>query len=209
MLQLAEKRYSGKYPSYCENVRPRKFWCWGRALSCGLSKRKGSCNPAWIGISQSSVPPHAYCWYSPQYPHLQSCSMTLLEMLNITPHAENLAASRTGDNLIIIVVDLRADDATLSSTLHYWVSFVQHQRFKKLSFIIVGSHSDLISNDCLVEKGRFLHNFPISGKVRHFMLDCRKPRSTSGFQRQISALARLSPLCKLSIGACKLTFGLI
>ncbi len=36
---------------------------------------------------------------------------------------ESLASPRKGDNIFVVVVDLREDNATIETTLHYWFSF--------------------------------------------------------------------------------------
>ena len=40
---------------------------------------------------------------------------------------ENIASSRKGDNIFIIVIDLREENT--KSILHYWHSFIHHQQF--------------------------------------------------------------------------------
>ena len=47
---------------------------------------------------------------------------------------ENLASSRKGDNIFIVVADLRKDVMTMEKLLHYWFSFIQHQKFSEKPF---------------------------------------------------------------------------
>ena len=58
---------------------------------------------------------------------------------------ENLASSKKGENIFIIIVDLREDIVKIENILHYWVSFIQHQNFMSIvkNILIIGSHSDL------------------------------------------------------------------
>jgi hypothetical protein len=66
---------------------------------------------------------------------------------------ENLTSSN-GDNLFIIVVNLTEDALRIINTLNYWLSFIQHQNFSsfKRSVFIIGSHSDLLSNEKVDEQ---------------------------------------------------------
>ena len=104
---------------------------------------------------------------------------------------ESLASSKTGDNLIVIVVDLMKDG--VSNTLRYWFSFVQMQKFqRKLSLILIGSHSDLLSKEQILDGKKLFSKFSSNlnvEKVEHFLLDCRKPgsRKVSDFQNTLSS----------------------
>ena len=128
---------------------------------------------------------------------------------------ENLASSKIGDNLIIIVVDMTNDD--VKRTLHYWFSFIQCQRFRtKFSLFIVGSHSDLLTKNQISEQGQVLQNFYASiqsnsavKSVASFLLDCCKPGSKEmvEFQKRISTWANSSSQHTLSDNA-KLLLGL-
>ena len=95
---------------------------------------------------------------------------------------ENLASSKIGDNLIIIVVNMTDDD--VKGTLHYWFSFIQCQRFlANFSLFIVGSHSDLLTKDHILEQAQVLQKFCTSIQsnsavkdVKSMTLDCCKVR---------------------------------
>ena len=212
MLKLAEKRYSGEDPLARLFVLGNPGA--GKSSLVQSLKTEGGFQSL-IGISESSVPPHT-AGIVPSIHHSKHYGRVMFYDFAGDPeyyssHAalENLASSKTGDNIIIIVVDLRADDVTINTSLRYWVSFIQHQRVKsKLSFVIVGSHSDLISNRRLAIQKKILEDAPISNKLGCFVLDCRKPRSMSSLQQQISAITSLSPRCRLSSDA-SLLLGLL
>ena len=129
---------------------------------------------------------------------------------------ENLASSNIGDNLIMIVVNMTDDD--VKGTLHYWFSFIQCQRFlEKFSLFIVGSHSDLLTKDCISEKAQVLHQFCTSIQsnsavkdVKSMTLDCCKPRSKemAEIRKEISTWASDSPQHTLSDNA-SLLLGLL
>ena len=129
---------------------------------------------------------------------------------------ENLASSKIGDNLIMIVVNMTDDD--VKGTLHYWFSFIQCQRFlAKFSLFIVGSHSDLLTKDCISEQAQVLHQFCTSIRsnsavkdVKSMTLDCCKPRSKemAEIQKEISTWASDSPQHSLSDNA-SLLLGLL
>ena len=115
---------------------------------------------------------------------------------------ENLACTSKGDNIFIIMVDLREDSHKISCLLNYWVSFIQYQLFKerKPHLVILGSHLDLVMNDKVHEFKKIGENnsFEISGC---FMLDCCKPRSkeVSSIVKHITTLVRDSPRYSLSV----------
>ena len=47
---------------------------------------------------------------------------------------ENFASTCKGDNIFIIVVDLRDDNEIIKSVLFYWLSFIKHQKFNQSPF---------------------------------------------------------------------------
>ena len=122
---------------------------------------------------------------------------------------ENIASSRKGYNIFIIVVDFREDIPTIRNSLHYWCSFVRHQKFcGNNNIIIIGSHSDLVVEEKIEEREKIFRYFlkKNSGPEHvneHFKLDCRKPRSKElkMIQDNIISLTQQSPRCKLSLHA--------
>ena len=122
---------------------------------------------------------------------------------------ENIASSRKGDNIFIIVVDLREDIPTIRNSLHYWFSFVQHRKFcGNNNIIIIGSHSDIVVKEKILEGEKIFQDFfeNISELVHeneYFKLDCRKPKSKElkMIQDNIIRLTQKSPRYSLSADA--------
>ena len=122
---------------------------------------------------------------------------------------ENIASSRKGDNIFIIVVDLRKDIPTIRNSLHYWFSFVQHQKFcGNNNIIIIGSHSDLVVKEKIEESEKLFRYFLQNNsgpeyKNEYFKLDCRKPKSKDlkMIQDNIISLTQKSPRYSLSLDA--------
>ena len=121
---------------------------------------------------------------------------------------ENLVSLRNGDNIFVIVADLRKGFDESRLAVCYWFSFIQHQKFgiRKSSFILIGSHLDQISSDRM-EEGRKVfeglrENFNLY-KFTYFMLDCCQPKSNKivEVQSEISRITRGSPCYKLSLHA--------
>ena len=122
---------------------------------------------------------------------------------------ENIASSRKGDNIFIIVVDLREDVPTIRNSLHYWFSFVQHRKFcGNSNIIIIGSHSDLVAKEKIQEGEKmfqyfFENNSKLVPENEYFKLDCRKPKSKElkMIQDNIISLTQKSPRYSLSSNA--------
>ena len=118
---------------------------------------------------------------------------------------ENIASSRKGDNIFIIFVDLREDIPTIRNSLHYWFSFVQHQKFRgNNSIIIIGSHSDLVVKENIEEREKMLQYFcGPENENEYFKLDCCKPKSKQlkVIQDRIVSYTKYSPCHKLSLNA--------
>ena len=129
---------------------------------------------------------------------------------------ENIASSRKGDNIFIIVVDLREDVPTIRNSLHYWFSFVKHQKFYgNNNIIIIGSHSDLVVKEKIEEREKmfryfFENNSELVHENEYFKLDCRKPKSKElkMIQDNIISLTQKSPRYSLSLDA-NLLLGLL
>ena len=122
---------------------------------------------------------------------------------------ENIASSRKGDNIFIIVVDLREDVPTIRNSLHYWFSFVQHRKFcGNNNIIIIGSHSDLVAKEKIQDGEKmfryfFENNSELVHENEYFKLDCRKPKSKElkMIQDNIISLTQKSPRYSLSTDA--------
>ena len=124
---------------------------------------------------------------------------------------ENLASSSKGDNIFILVVDLREDEVRIESILHYWVAFIQQQNFTSTAknILIIGSHSDLPTKEKVDEKRETIKHFSKSVQsleIDYFTLDCRKPRSKQleEIRGKITHLTKDSPRYVLSPSASAL-----
>ena len=128
---------------------------------------------------------------------------------------ENLVSSKKGDNIFIIVVDLRDENIKIREILYYWLLFIQHQNLgKEPCLIIIGSHSDKIARDKVEDKRIELEKFydkiqPGHGvlhKVAHFILDCRNPKHKhlGDIQKLIASFTKSSPHYTLSLVASTL-----
>ena len=123
---------------------------------------------------------------------------------------ENLVSSKKGDNIFIIVVDLREENIKLREILYYWLLFIQHQNFgwKEPFLIIIGSHSDNVTQEKVKEKimelQKFCHKIQpghgVLHKVAHFILDCRNPKHQhlGDIQKLIASFIKDSPRHTLS-----------
>ena len=154
-------------------------------------------------VSESSVPTHT-AGIIPSF-HLSKIYGRVLffdfagDAEYYSSHAailESLASSKKGNNIFIVVVNLSEDNITIESTLHYWFSFIEYQKFCNFSFVVVGSHLDSYVKDIddVTAKSSILEKFcgVVQSKVHksnYFMLDCRNPRSSqiAEFKRLISS----------------------
>ena len=115
---------------------------------------------------------------------------------------ENLASSK-GDNIFIIVVNLKDDILAVRNTLHYWLSFIGCQCGSK-NLIAIGSHSDLLPKetaDKKIQKISAIHSEQVD--MDYFTLNCCKPRSMefTDIKSKIVQLTKDSPRYKLSFEA--------
>ena len=128
---------------------------------------------------------------------------------------ENLVSSKKGDNIFMIVVDLREDSIKIREILYYWFLFIQHQNLGKEPFlIIIGSHSDKVTREKVEDKRTELQKFcdkiqPGHGvlhKVVHFILDCRNPKHKhlGDIKELIASFTKDSPRHTLSLYASTL-----
>ena len=119
---------------------------------------------------------------------------------------ENLAPSSKGDNIFIIVVDLRQDYDKIQNILHFWLSFIRNLKFRgsEPSLIVAGSHVDLITKRMIRRKKMMISSFcEISGfhKIAFSSLDCRKPGSKHVIQKEIVDIIKHSPRYKIPFDA--------
>ena len=224
LLELAKKRHSGEKPITRLFVIGNPGA--GKSSLVESQRREGffqTLKP----VSESSVPPHTAGIVPSIHASKHYGRVMFYDFAGdpeyYSSHAailENLAFTKVGDNLIVIVVDLTATAVTIDTTLEYWLSFIEHQKFKaKIKLAIVGSHSDLLPKNQVGTKKAILEKsvrpYPFIEEVRCFMLDCRKPRSEGMvlLQRQIymwttmSAQYRLSEKATLLLGLLEKDFS--
>ena len=176
-------------------------------------KREGYFESFWR-VSESTVPPHTAgivpsIYISKHYGRVQFYDFAG-DPEYYSSHAailENLASSRNGDNIFILVTDLREDDSVIENTLHYWFTFIKHQKFKnEPSLIMIGSHSDLVTQEILTLKNEFLKSLLYTSEMQstgYFMLDCCKPgsKNISEVQSKFTNLTCKSRRYRLSFEA--------
>ena len=115
---------------------------------------------------------------------------------------ENLASSK-GDNIFIIVVDLREDILTMRNNLQYWLSFTGYQCGSK-NLLVIGSHLDLLTEDRADKKIKNISAIQSDQvEMNYFTLNCCKPRSEEleEIKNKIVQLTKDSPKHKLSTEA--------
>ena len=218
MLGLAKSRYSGEYPVTRLFVLGNPGA--GKSTLVESFKTEGFLRSFWGEIPESSVTPHTPGIIPTVYLNKHYGRVLLYDFAGdpeyYSSHAailENLVSSKSGNNLMIIVVDLRGDEEAIEEILHYWVAFVKFQRCAtKLSLLIVGSHSDSIPLGQMGEKIGVLEKFAgansLQAEAGYFTLDCRKPKNMTSLQNQITVLTSQSPQCSLSENA-SLLWGLL
>ena len=182
----------------------------GKSSFIATLKREGFLESLWR-VSESSVPPHTAGIVSSIHTSKHYGRVLFYDFAGdaeyYSSHAailENLACTSKGDNIFIIVVDLREDSHKISCLLNYWVSFIQCQLFKerKPHLIILGSHLDLVKGDIMREfekSCKTVKNGDLK-QSRHFMLDCCKPKSkeVNAVVQHIATLVKDSPRYSLS-----------
>ena len=166
-------------------------------------------------VSESSVPPHTAGIVPSIHTSKHYGRVLFYDFAGsaeyYSSHAailENLASSRKGDNVFLVVIDMREEMAEIKKTFHYWLSFIQHQQFRgqKPRLIVVGSHSDLLTEDVAKARGKEFQMFydRIDTEAVQlsplFMVDCCKPRSKkiAEIQTLMNQLTKDSPRFKLS-----------
>ena len=194
----------------------------GKSSFVETMKREGFLESFWR-VSESSVPLHTAGIVPSIYVSKHYGRVLFYDFAGdpeyYSSHAailENIASSRKGDNIFIIVVNLREDIPTIRNSLHYWFSFVQHQKFcGNNNIIIIGSHSDLVVKEKIEEREKvfqyfFKNNYGPDHKNEYFKLDCCKPKSKElkMIQDRIVGQTQNSPRYKLSLDA-NLLLGLL
>ena len=182
----------------------------GKSSFIASLKREGFFESLWR-VSESSVPPHT-AGIVPSIHTSKHYGRVLFydfagDAEYYSSHAailENLACTSKGDNIFIIVVDLREDSHKISCLFNYWVSFIQYQLFKerKPQLVILGSHLDLVKGDKVHEFEKQCERAK-NGDLKQFgcfVLDCCNPKSKElkSVIQHIATLVKKSPHYKLS-----------
>ena len=172
-------------------------------------------------VSESSVPPHT-AGIVPSIHTSKHYGRVLFydfagDAEYYSSHAailENLASSRKGDNVFLLVIDMQDKIDEMKKIFHYWLLFIQHQQFhgQKPRLIVVGSHLDLLTEDMVETRGKELQMFCANIDTKAvelsalFMLDCCRPRSKqiTEIQTLMSKMTVDSPRIKLSLQASTL-----
>ena len=213
MQECAKRRYSDA--QHITRLFITGFSGAGKSSLVESLKREGILDYFWK-VSESTVPPHTAgiipsTHISKYYGRVQFYDFAGNPEY-YSSHAailENLAFLTKGDNIFLIVIDLRDDDA-IEKALHYWYTFMQYQKFKERpSLIVIGSHSDLVTKSVLTKNSRVIQQFLKNISPRkvkstaHFMLDCCQPRSRGigKVQKQLINLTSKSPRYSLSFEA--------
>ena len=210
--RLAQKRYSLPEPITRAFVVGNPGA--GKSSFVETLKREGFLD-SFKRVSESSVPPHT-AGIVPSIHTSKHYGRVLFydfagDAEYYSSHAailENLASSRKGINIFVLVIDMREEISEIKKTFHYWLSFIQHQKFhcQKPHLIVVGSHLDLLTEDVAKARGKEFQMFydSIDSEAVQmsalFLLDCCKPRSKqfTEIQTLMSKLAKDSPHFKLS-----------
>ena len=189
----------------------------GKSSFIETLKREGFFDWIWR-VSESSVPPHT-AGIVPSIHTSKHYGRVLFydfagDAEYYSSHAailENLASSRKGDNVFLLVIDINDKMAQIKKIFHYWLSFIHHQQFywQKPRLIVVGSHLDLLTKDVANARGKEFQIFYDSIDTEAvqmsalFMLDCCKPRSKqiADFQTIMNKLTKHSPRIELSFQA--------
>ena len=133
---------------------------------------------------------------------------------------ENITSSNKGDNIFIIIVDMREDNTKIRNNLHYWFSFIQYQKSDTNKIVFIGSHSDVVVKEDIERREKvfecFFENAYGAGHEKEvFKLDCCKPKTKElkMIQNKIVDLTRNSPRYRLSnpastlLGLLEMDFG--
>ena len=170
-------------------------------------------------VSESSVPPHTAGIVPSIYTSKLYGRVLFYDFAGdpeyYSSHAailENLASSTKGENIFLLVIDLREDVLKVRNIMDYWISFIEHQKFfiTKKTLLIIGSHSDLLTNATVDEKKEVFGKFCKNTEISYFTLNCCKPRSRNlqGIKSRIMDLTKDSPRYKLTPEA-SLLLGLL
>ena len=206
IMQQAKKKYSNA--ERITRVSVIGYPGAGKSSFVEAMKREGFFK-SFGRVSESAVPPHTAGIIPSIYTSKHYGRVLFYDFAGdpeyYSSHAailENLASSK-GDNIFIIVVNLKDDILTVRNTLHYWLSFIEYQYGSK-NLITLGSHSDLLPKetaDKTIQKISAIYSEEVD--MDYFTLNCCKPRSKEfeDIKSKIVQVTKDSPRYKLSIEA--------
>ena len=185
----------------------------GKSSFVEAFKKEGFFDGYWR-VSESSVPPHTAGIVPSIHTSKRLGRVLFFDFAGdpeyYSSHAailENLASSNKGDNIFIIMVDLRKESTR--KNLNYWRSFIQYQNFttKNPYLLTVGSHSDMVAKPVISRQTNTIIEVctciqpGVENKI--FMLNCCQPKSRQikKLKEEIADLIRSSPRCELSFEA--------
>ena len=123
----------------------------------------------------------------------------------------NVAQSKTGTNIFLVVVNLTKDISMIHEELGYWFSFISHSAYLVKNWyktIVIGSHSDCITqaenSARVVSIQQFIHTFADSFGVTVvdiLTMDCRQPRLSRDVKSLIHRTIESTPRYSLSAEA--------
>ena len=210
-LENAKKRYSGE--NHIIRLFVMGYSGVGKSTLIECLKRE-SFFKSLQRVSESSVPPHTAGIIPSVYTSKFYGRILLYDFAGdpeyYSSHAavlENIASSKKGNNIFLIVVDLSSPN--VKSSLHYWTSFIQQQKFSEmtLSLGVVGSHFDVASKIALFNNSKIIHEFCCSLEsdfsllsTSCFTIDCCNPwsRGIGDLQKQILSQTKDSQSYRLS-----------
>ena len=204
--QLAEKRYPGA--QYVARLFVVGHPGAGKSSLVEALKREGFFK-AFSRVSEKSVPRHT----AGIVPSIHTSSSWRVQFYDFagdseyySSHAailERIFQSEIGTNICTIVLDLRDDNEKIKEKYIYWSTFINNscRSLQNLpSKIVVGSHSDEVSNK--KSKGKFIQSFvsEYDKESAYFSLDCCKPRSDrlKDLRKHIKSISKKSKPCSLS-----------
>ena len=182
----------------------------GKSSFVEAFKKEGFFNGYWR-VSESSVPPHTAGIVPSIHTSKRLGRVLFFDFAGdpeyYSSHAailENLASSNEGDNIFIIMVDLREESTR--KNLYYWLSFIQYQNFttKKPYLFTVGSHSDMVAKPVISRQANTIYTCIQPGvENKIFMLNCCQPnsRQINKLKEEIADLIQYSPRYELSFEA--------